>query len=121
MLMVESKHSRKKRKELYTLPLHKRHVKVSAHLSKELRKTYKKRSFPVIKGDKVKIMRGRGHGKEGHITGVDLTAYRVFVEGIVIKKPDGKELPLPVHPSAVMITEFKMTDERRKTALGRLK
>lgn len=119
MLMVDSKKTRKKRKELYGLPLHKRHAHISAHLSKELRKTHKKRSFPVVKGDKVKIMRGRGRGKEAAVTGVDLRNYRIFIEGLVLKKPDGKEKPLPVHPSAVMITELKITDARRKAALGR--
>jgi len=38
---------------------------------------------------------------------------------VVVKKPTGKEKSIPIHPSNVMITELKLTDEKRKKSIGR--
>ena len=117
--MVKTKQPRKQRKKLYNLPLHKRRKQMSARLSDELRKTIKKRNVPLIKGDKVKIMRGTHYGKEGKVTMIDYKYYKIGVEGVVVKKPTGKEKSIPIHPSNVMITELKLTDEKRKKSIGR--
>ena len=117
--MVKTKQPRKQRKRLYNLPLHKRRKQMSARLSDELRKTIKKRNVPLIKGDKVKIMRGTHYGKEGKVTMIDYKYYKIGVEGVVVKKPTGKEKAIPIHPSNVMITELKLTDEKRKKSIGR--
>jgi len=117
--MVKTKQPRKQRKKLYNLPLHKRRKQMSARLSDELRKTIKKRNVPLIKGDKVKIMRGTHYGKEGKVTMIDYKYYKIGVEGVVVKKPNGKEKSIPIHPSNVMITELKLTDEKRKKSIGR--
>lgn len=114
-----SKQPRKKRKELANLPLHKRRKLLSARLSKELQKNIKKRNVPLRKGDKVKVMRGKFCGREGKITGVNLRKLRVFVEGISRKKPDGKEKPIPLTASNLVITELNLTDELRKKAINR--
>lgn len=114
-----SKQPRKKRKELFNLPLHKRRKQMSARLSEELSKTYKKRNVPVCKGDRVRIVRGDFRGKEGKVTSVDRKNYRLGIEGIAVKKISGKEIPVSVHPSKVMIIEMQVTDEERKKALGR--
>lgn len=120
MTMKKTKQPRKQRKRLYTLPLHKRRKQMSARLSDELRKTVKKRNVPIIKGDKVRVMRGEYYGKEGKVIMVDLKKYKIGIEGITVKKPKtGKEKPVPIHPSNVMITELKLTDEKRKKAIGR--
>ena len=92
---------------------------MSARLSDELRKTIKKRNVPVIKGDKVNIMRGEYYGKEGKVMMIDYKYYKIGVDGIVVKKPNGKEKLIPIHPSNVMITELKLTDEKRKKSIGR--
>jgi len=118
-MLMKTKQPRKQRKRLYNLPLHKRRKQMSARLSDEVRKTVKRRNVPVVKGDKVKVMRGKNAGKEGKIVMIDLKKYKIGVEGIVVKKPDGKEKPIPIHPSNVMITELKLTDEKRKKAIGR--
>ena len=117
--MIKTKQPRKQRKRLYNLPLHKRRKQLSARLSDELRKTVKKRNVPIVKGDKVKVMRGKYYGKEGKVVMVDLRYFKIGVEGIMVKKPNGKEKVIPIHPSNVMITELKLTDERRKKSIGR--
>jgi len=101
------------------MPLHKRKKQMSARLSDELRKTTKRRNLPVIRGDKVRVMRGKNFGKEGKVTMVDLRRYKIGIEGIVVKKPNGKEKSIPIHASNVMIIELKLTDEKRKKILGR--
>jgi len=101
------------------LPLHKRQKVMAAHLSETLSAQYKRRSLPIRKGDRVKIMRGTNAGKEGKVTAVNLKDYTICVEGIVRKKPDGKEYPIPLQHSKVMITELELSDERRTKAISR--
>ena len=68
---ASSKKPKKQRKYSAKAPLHVRHKLMSAHLSKELRLKYKKRSFPVRKKDKVKIFTGKFKGVIGEIESVD--------------------------------------------------
>lgn len=117
--MKKSKQPRKQRKELYTMPLHRRRKQMSARLSKELKKKYGRRSFPVRKGDKVRVMSGRYKKKEGKVTGVSLKDYKIFVEKIVRTKAKGDEVPVPIHPSNVMIIEIDLSDPKRKKAIAR--
>jgi large subunit ribosomal protein L24 len=117
--MKKTKQPRKQRKMLYNMPLHKRRKQMSVRLSDALRKDIKKRNVPIVKGDKAKIMRGAHKGKEGKIVKINMTAYKVGVEGIVVKKPDGKEKSIMMHPSNLMLTELKLTDEKRKKLIGR--
>lgn len=107
----------KQRKKLYLAPLHKRHKLVSANLSKELRKKYGRRSFPVRKGDTVKIMRGQFKKRVGKVTKVNLKTLKVYVEGLEIKKKSGQNAPYPIHPSNLMITELYLEDKLRKKRL----
>lgn len=116
-----SKQPRKQRKKLYQAPLHVRRKIMSAHLSKELREKYKRRSFPIRVGDKVKVMRGKFKGKIGKISEVDRKKYKVYIEGITIKKSDGSEAPYPIHPSNLMIIELNLKDKLREAALKRVK
>ncbi len=104
---------RKQRKKLFKAPLHKRQKLVAAHLSKELQKELKTRSLPVRKGDKVRIMRGKFRGKEGKVVRVDLKKIRVYVEGVTIKRADGTERLVPIHPSNLLILDVDRSDERR--------
>ncbi len=111
--MVESSKPKKQRKKLVKMPLHQRKKLVSAHLSKELREKYKKRAMPIRKGDTVTIMRGSFKGKTGKVIRVDLKKARVYVEGIVRKKTDGKEINIPLNASNLMIIALNESDEVR--------
>ncbi len=110
---------RKQRKLLYNAPMHRLPKLMSAHLSPELREKYKRRSFPVRVGDRVKILRGEFKGIEGKVTGVDRERQMIYVENVTIKKADGSSVPRPIHVSNVMITELNLDDEYRKKALLR--
>ncbi len=92
---------------------------MSAHLSKELREKYKRRSLPVRKGDEVEIMRGEFKKKRGKVLRVDLKKYKVYVEGITRKRTDGTERLVPIHPSNLMIVNLNLQDKRRVKILER--
>lgn len=109
--MIQSKQPRKQRLARYEAPLHIRQKQVAAHLAKDLRAAQKKRSLPVHKGDTVKIMRGRFSGLSGKVIRVNLSARTVAVEGVNLKKQSGKEIPAPIDPSNVLITQLS---ERKK-------
>ena len=113
------KDRRKQRKYIYNAPIHVRRKLMSAHLSKELREKYKRRSFPIKKGDKVKVMRGNYKGLEGKVIKVDLKNYRVHVEGATMKRNDGTTVYYPIHPSNLMIVELDLSDKAREEALKR--
>ena len=119
MKKVSSKQPRKQRKARFKAPLHLRHKFMSAPLSRELREKYNRRSFPVRKGDTVRILRGDDRGAEGKVRSVDLKRGRITVEGVVIARADLSEVPRPIHPSNVMITKLDLKDERRAAALER--
>lgn len=110
---------RKQRKMFYTAPLHRLAKLMSAHLSPELREKYKRRSFPVRVGDRVKIMRGDFRGVEGKVIGVDRERQFVYVENVSSKKADGTTVNRPIHVSDVMITELTLNDPYRREALAR--
>lgn len=110
---------RKQRKYIANAPLHIRRKMLGAHLSKELRTKYKKRSFPVRKGDKVKILRGQFKGTIGDVDKVDRKRYKVYVTGAEIKKADGTKKHVPIHPSKLMILTLKLEDKKRAKALER--
>ncbi len=110
----------KQRKYVAKAPLHVRHKLMSAHLTKELRLKYKKRSFPVRKGDKVKITNGKFKGVIGEIERVDLRSYRVFVKGAEIKKKEGApKIFRGIHPSKLQIVSLNLDDKKRVKALER--
>lgn len=115
----KSKLPRKRRKFLREAPLHKRRKMISATLSKELREKYKRRNLPVRKGDKVKVMRGESKGKIGEVMRVDTKKYKVYIDGITIKKASGEEVPKPIHPSNVMITSLYIEDSKRRAVFER--
>jgi large subunit ribosomal protein L24 len=121
--MVESKKARKQRKAFYNAPLHIKRKMISSHLSEELQKEYNIRSFQVIKGDTVKVMRGDEDivGVEGKVASVITKTGRVTMEGVTIAKADGTQTAKPVHASKVMITKLDLTDPKRKEKLTRAK
>ncbi len=119
MKQTTSKQPRKQRKWRYDAPLHARRKMLSSTLSKELREKYKRRSMPVRKGDKIKIMVGEFKGSLGEITNVDLREYKIYVEGIRSKKADGTEIEKAIDPSNIMITDLFLEDKKRREILER--
>lgn len=115
----KSKQPRKQRKARYNAPLHIRHKFMSSALSDELRDKYGKRSFPLRKGDTVRVVRGDDKGKEGKVRTVDLKGEKITVEGVVVARSDLSEVPRTVHPSNVVITKLELKDKLRESALGR--
>ncbi len=109
----------KQRKFLANAPLHVRAKIMSAHLSPELREKYGRRSLPIRKGDRVRIMRGEHRGFEGEVIGVNRERYRIAIKGLTRKKADGTEVPIPIHPSKVMIVKLNLDDKKRVAMLER--
>ncbi len=112
---------RKQRKTLYNLPLHKRRKQITVTLSKALRTQHKRRNIPLRKGDKVKIVKGKWNkdekGKrkliEGKVIRIDYSRYKVFLEGIMLKKKNGKEVAVGISPASLVITELDLADKKR--------
>lgn len=104
---------RKQRKYRAEAPLHVQGTFLSAHLSKELRKKYLRRSLRVKKGDKVKIMRGQFKGKTNKVDRVNLKNGKVYITGIETIKKDGSKTMYPFEPSNLLLTELNATDKKR--------
>lgn len=114
-----SKQPRKQVKYRSNAPLNILRKYMAAHLSKELIKKYNKRSIPVVKGDKVKIVRGQFKKKTGVVEKVWLRRGKVMIENISLIKKDGSKVPYLIQPSNLIITELKLDDKMRKEALER--
>lgn len=110
---------RTQRKKLFQAPAHVRHKHFSASLSPDLKERHGANAIPVRMGDTVRVMRGDRKGFEGKITQVDRKKYRIFVEGITREKVDGTTMPIPIHPSKVMIINLNLDDKWRREALKR--
>ena len=110
---------RKQRKYRHNAPLHIRQKFVSAHLSKELRKKYSRRSINLRKGDNVKVMRGQFRNKQGKVEEVDLKKTLIYISGIEISKKDGTKARRPLHPSNLLATELNVDDKMRNKVLKR--
>ena len=95
----------KQRKFLKTAKLHEKRKLMHVHLSRELRKQFKKRSLLARKEDKVKVMSGKFAGKEGKVEVMNYKKVRVFISGLTRKKRDGTEKPVPFHPSKLLLLE----------------
>jgi large subunit ribosomal protein L24 len=104
------------RKKYHSEKLHRRKSRLHVHLSKELRKALKskKRSILARKGDTVKIMRGPEKGKEAKIGDVNVLRRIVFLEGIVVKNSRGREVPLAIQPSNLLLLSLEATKERKE-------
>lgn len=112
-----SKQPRKQRKYRARAPLHIKQKFLGAHLSKELRQKYKKRSMPVKVGDKVRIMTGQFRGVAGKVEKVSVKLTRVYVAGAQVTKRDGTKVFRPLHPSNIMLTDLVLEDKRRTEKL----
>lgn len=113
-----SRQPRKQRLARYQAPMHRRRKFLGAPLSPELRKKHGKRTVPVRKGDKVRVMRGDFVRLEGEITEVDTKRGVILVQGATTAKVDGTQVQRPIHPSKVMILTLA-EDKRRSKAIER--
>ena len=73
-----SKKPTKQRKYRENAPLNIRRAFLNALLSKELRKKYQRRSFPVRKLDQVKVFVGDSKGKIGKVNRVNLKMIKIY-------------------------------------------
>lgn len=105
----------KQRKYVWNAPSHLRHNFLSAHLAKNLRQQYKRRSAPVRTGDKVKILRGSHTGKSGTVERTNTKRHVVYITGIDSTKRDGSKRLIPLQPSNLLIEELDLKDRRRFT------
>jgi len=107
----------KQRKLIYQAPAHRIRHLMSAQLSEDLRKDHGRRSYPVRKGDTVKITRGDFAGIEGKITKIDTGKQRVFIEGVQRETVAGTSTNVSVHASKVVITKLNLDDRWRVDSL----
>lgn len=111
---------RKQRKFRFNAPLHTRQKFVRAHLSKELREKYGKRSCSLKTGDKIKVLRGSFKGKAGKVERIDLKKSKIYITGIESVKKEGTKYLIPLEPTNLMITELNLDDKKRKDMLVKL-
>ena len=108
-----SKQPRKQRGYSREAPLHRKSKLLGSHVSKDLKTKYKLRSLRLIKGDKVKVLRGSFKGKTGKIERVDLKKSKAYITGIEFVKRDGSKALYPVRTSNLLITDLNTADKRR--------
>ncbi|MFH0970620.1 MAG: 50S ribosomal protein L24 [Candidatus Diapherotrites archaeon] len=109
----------KQRLAIYHADLRTQRKLMSASLAKELRSKYGKRTTTVRVGDTVKVTRGDYKGKTGNITQVDYARNKLFIQGIMRKKTDGKEAFIAFKPSNVLITGIETKDKKRFKRKGK--
>ncbi|MDP2947379.1 MAG: 50S ribosomal protein L24, partial [Nanoarchaeota archaeon] len=110
---VASVQPRKQRKFLHNAPNHIRRKLMASPLDKTLKTKYNRNSIEVIKGDEVKIMRGKNKGKQGKVTIVDVKNCRIQVDGINKSKKTGDKVGVWFHPSKIKIITLNDKDARR--------
>lgn len=113
MKQPKSKKPKKQRKFLRSAPLHKRRKMIAAHLSKGLRTKYKRRAVPARKGDEVSVMRGKFKKRTGKIARIDTQKYKIYIEGVMVKRTDGTERMAPLHASNLKIIKLNLEDKKR--------
>ncbi|ELY57552.1 50S ribosomal protein L24 [Natronolimnohabitans innermongolicus] len=112
-----SKQPHKQRTQTERAPLHKRQKQLHATLSDDLREEYGTRRTRVNAGDTVEIMRGDHAGETGEVLRAILEDGTIHVEEVTVETADGEEVPRPLDPSNVRITELDLEDERREARL----
>ncbi len=104
------------RKKYYSEKLHMKKKRLHSHLSKELRSKLKnkKRAIQIRKGDTAKVMRGPGKGKQAKIAKVSTVKRKVYLEGITAKTAKGRENPIALEPSNLLLVALESTKERKE-------
>ena len=115
-----SKSPTKQRRRIRNAAMHERKSLLKCQLDEFLQEEYGLRSLVVKKGDLVKVMRGQFRDTEGKVTAVSYKKARVFLDSSTITKADGKEAPVPVHPSNLMLVKLELDDERKSLIEGKV-
>ena len=118
--MTKSHMPRKQRKAFFHKPYHQRRKNLGGHLSRKLLEQFNVRSFPIVKGDTVKIVRGGLKGLVGKVTKVSPAGGYIVIEKATIAKADGKSIPKKIHPSNVVVLKLNLSDPWRKNKLEEL-
>lgn len=109
-----SRQPRKQRKAMYGAALHEKRKRLHAHLSRELRSSLGRRSVLAAKGDGVKVLKGRFKGASGKVTGVSVKNGFLSIEGLVVKKQSGKEVPASFRPNQFVVIEIASNRKIRR-------
>jgi len=107
----------KQRTQTERASLHEKQKQVRATLTGDLREEYGQRNVRVNQGDTVEIMRGDHAGEDGEVVTVDLKAGVVHVEDVTQETADGEEVPFPLEPSNVRVTDLDLEDDKRRERL----
>ena len=113
-----SKQARKQRKYRFNAHQKIKRKFLSLNLSKELRKKYNKRSFPLVTGDTVKVLSGKFRNHKGKIIAVN-KKMMVLIDSVQIVKRDGTKINVPIRPSKLQIIELFLEDKKRMFSLER--
>lgn len=109
----------KQRKYVTNAPKHIKSKMMSVHLSEELSKKFGKRAVRVVKGDKVKVMKGQFKDKTGKVEEINLKNLKLYIAGLEIQKKDGTKVKYSIASANVMITELNLDDKKRQDMLKR--
>ncbi|KAJ5506958.1 hypothetical protein N7453_005915 [Penicillium expansum] len=104
----------KSRKAHFQAPSSERRVILSAPSPRNSRRSTESAPFPIRKDDEVVVTRGSQKGREGKITNVYRLKFSIFVEKIVRDKSNGQSVPIPLHPSKVVITKLHLDKDREQ-------
>ena len=104
------------RTKRYFADIHTRKSFLHIHVSKTLRSKLKakRRAILVRKGDKVRVMRGFARGQEAKVLRVDYIKLKIYLEGITDRTARGREVPVPLEASNLLLLEMESTPERQQ-------
>ena len=74
-------------------------------------------AMPIVKGDKVKVLRGSNKGKEGKVVEVYRKKWVIHIEGLTREKVNGSSAKVGIDASKVEITELKLNKDRKNSWL----
>ena len=69
--------------------------------------------MPIVKGDKVKVLRGSYKGKEGKVVEVYRKKWVIHVEGVTREKVNGSTAKVGLDASKVEIIDLKLNKDRK--------
>lgn len=87
--------------------------KIRVSLSKDLRKKYGIRAFPIATGDIVTVRTGARKGEGGKVSKVDHRSGRISIDGITISKGDGKQEEYLLPANILRITRLELSSPGR--------
>eukprot|EP00388_Colpodella_angusta_P042143 GDKK01055367.1.p1 GENE.GDKK01055367.1~~GDKK01055367.1.p1 ORF type:complete len:143 (+),score=46.48 GDKK01055367.1:35-463(+) len=114
MASIKCVNRRKARRAHFQAPSHVRRILMSAPLSKELRAKYNVRALPIRTDDEVKVVRGNFKDSEGKVLACYRLKWAIHVEKVIRERANGSQVQVGLHPSNVVITKLKLTNNRKR-------